>query len=101
MNKDDDLKTDPPVEDVIELPEEIPVSDPTLEKPKEDKPDFPAFHEKLKLFQDRDSAELEQKYAAWTKEMNFFSEDSEAYVAERHIADGGNGLIHLAVFYVD
>jgi hypothetical protein len=86
----------PPEEDVKKD-----VSEPTLEEPKEDKLEVPVLYEKLKLLQSRDSAELEQKYAAWTKEMNFFDEGSDAYVAERHIADGGNGLIHLAIFYVD
>lgn len=77
----------------------------TLEDaPKEDKPDSTPLHkhqEKLKLFQSRDREDLERKYAEWTKEMCFLEDDSEAYVAERHIADGGNGLIHLAIFYVD
>lgn len=94
--------TPPPAEDVQELPEE--------EKPSELGPPPVApgadpvaavknVHEKLKLFQSRDAAALEEMYASWTAEKAFAR--TGGGVQARHVVDGGNGLLHLAVFYVD
>jgi hypothetical protein len=105
--KKEEKNVDPPAEDVKEEPEVEPDPEPTLEDPPEEvkempeKPDLPELQEKLKLFRSHDAATLETKYANWTKEMHFLEDGSHAYIAERHIEDGGNGLIHLAIFYVD
>ena len=91
----EDTHTLPPAEDVQEISEELglpPSPDATVEAP--------SAHERVKLLQDRDVAALESKYAAWAAEKNFEGRDVGGIKA-RHVVDGGNGLLHLAVFYVD
>ena len=94
--------TPPPAEDVQELPDE---DEPSELGPPPIAPDADPvaavqnIHEKVKIFQNRDVAALEKAYADWTESKAFAR--TGGGIRERHIADGGNGLLHLAIFYVD
>jgi len=98
---------EPPVEDVKEEPDPEPESTetgPSLPEPPEEdaiSPKTPILQERLKIFQSNDVATLEKKYETWTTEMRFLEDESDAYIAERHLEDGGNGMLYLAIFYVD
>lgn len=95
---------DPPEEDIKELPENEPEPEPTLADPPVEEnleSKRPILQERLKLFQSNDIATLEKKYEMWTTEMRFLDDESDAYIAERHLEDGGNGMLYLAIFYVD
>ncbi len=92
----------PPEEDVQEIPDEEETSElgpPPIAPDVDPVAAVKNVHEKLKLFQNRDASALETAYAAWTAEKGFARTGGS--IQARHVVDGGNGLLHLAVFYVD
>lgn len=93
--------TPPPAEDVQELPEEKPSELGAPPEPIEEKASVVdrEIHEKLKIFQNRDATSLEEAYNAWSLGKQFDVTGGE--IRQRLLADGGNGLLHLAIFYVD
>jgi hypothetical protein len=92
---------DPPAEDTVELPDEdaLEAEEPVSEEVPQDVPVkiTTVARERLKIIQSRNIGEVETGYDAWYQE--FSSVEKPGHIVERHIVEGGNGLIILCVFY--
>jgi len=96
---------EPPKEDVKVVeepkPEEVKVeekkeeADEKVEKVERVRDKRPV--ERLKVIQSRNIADVEKAYSEWYDE---FAKSDAGHITERHVVEGGNGLIVLAIFYI-
>lgn len=98
----------PPEEDVQEIPDDEPgppAEEPVSEEIPHEREETAVKldyvpQEKLKIIQSRDVGEVETKYSAWYSEFVQESRGTRSgHIVERHIVEGGNGLIILCIFY--